>query len=163
MYLKYDVYQNENLIRSSWTIRSGEVTTTAMHHCLVLAGVRLTSVELAAVDQSFRSTTRPEMIGWRDICRAAVEVCNGGGLGSSGSGGVVDDLYWLAACQRGSSGQSPPTMRCNQCLARKEYRKQVLPENTMLPRKTLHELGPTVPSCNSLSAVFSFLETLARG
>lgn len=68
-------------------LSSGEVTRTAMRHCLVLAGVRLTSLELSAVDQSFRSTTRPEMIGWKAICRAAVEVCDGGGLGrSSGSG-----------------------------------------------------------------------------
>lgn len=57
----------------------GEVTCTAMRHCLVLAGVRLTSPELAAVDSAFRSTTRPEMIGWRDICRAAVDACNNTG------------------------------------------------------------------------------------
>lgn len=57
----------------------GEVTCTAMRHCLVLAGVRLTSPELAAVDSAFRSTTRPEMFGWRDICRAAVDACNNTG------------------------------------------------------------------------------------
>lgn len=70
-----------------------------MRHCLVLAGVRLTSLELSAVDQSFRSTTRPEMIGWRDICRAAVEVCNGGGLRCSGSGTGYVDLDVDGACR----------------------------------------------------------------
>eukprot|EP00752_Nemacystus_decipiens_P004962 g4515.t1 len=78
--------QLEDLLAHEDMLKTGEVTHTAMRHCLVLAGVRLTSLELAAVDQSFRSTKRPEMIGWRDICRAAVEACNGGGLGRSGSG-----------------------------------------------------------------------------
>lgn len=90
---------------------SGEVTRTAMRHCLVLAGVRLTSLELAAVDQSFRSTTRPEMIGWKEICRAAVEVCNGGGLGRIGGSGreglhaAVDDC--LAAWEGVNQARSP--------------------------------------------------------
>ncbi|CAM9155142.1 unnamed protein product, partial [Ectocarpus sp. 4 AP-2014] len=61
------------------TLKTGEVTCTAMRHCLVLADVRLTSPELAAVDSAFRSTTRPEMIGWRDICRAAVDAYNNTG------------------------------------------------------------------------------------
>jgi len=68
--------------------RRGEITCTAMRHCLVLAGIRLTSPELNAVDQSFRSTARPEMIYWRDICKAAVDACNGGSThGSSSAGG----------------------------------------------------------------------------
>ncbi|CAB1116756.1 unnamed protein product [Ectocarpus sp. CCAP 1310/34] len=61
---------------SGSTSQGGEVTCTAMRHCLVLADVRLTSPELAAVDSAFRSTTRPEMIGWRDICKAAVDAYN---------------------------------------------------------------------------------------
>ena len=53
--------------------RRGEVTSTAMRHCLVVAGANLTQPELMALDSSFRSTTRPEMIAWKDFCRAAVE------------------------------------------------------------------------------------------
>lgn len=49
----------------------GEVSCTAMRHCLVLAGVRLTSPELLALDKAFRSHTRPETIGWQDLCRVA--------------------------------------------------------------------------------------------
>ncbi|CAN0300802.1 unnamed protein product [Laminaria digitata] len=45
-----------------------------MRHCLVVAGASLTQPELMALDSSFRSTTRPEMIAWKDFCRAAVEI-----------------------------------------------------------------------------------------
>ncbi|CAM9108925.1 unnamed protein product [Ectocarpus sp. 12 AP-2014] len=71
--------QLEGFLSNEDTLKTGEVTCTAMRHCLVLAGVCLTSPELAAVDSAFRSTTRPEMIGWRDICRGAVDACNNTG------------------------------------------------------------------------------------
>lgn len=48
------------------------MTSTAMRHCLAVVGATLTQSELMALDSSFRSTSRPEMIAWKDFCRAAV-------------------------------------------------------------------------------------------
>lgn len=53
------------------------MTGTSLRHCLVLAGVRLTTPELVAVDKSFRSVRRPETIAWQDFCKAAVDAARG--------------------------------------------------------------------------------------
>eukprot|EP00903_Cladosiphon_okamuranus_P012495 g11700.t1 len=99
--------QLEDFLAHEDTLKTGEVTRTAMRHSLVLAGVRLTSLELSAVDQSFRSATRPEMIGWKDICRAAVEAYSGGGFGSSSGSGNIDggSTVGPVAARVGGSGR----------------------------------------------------------
>lgn len=61
-----DRYQHADCYR-------GEVTTTALKHCLMVAGVHLKASELTAVDRAFRSISRPEMIAWKDFCKAAVD------------------------------------------------------------------------------------------
>ena len=53
------------------------MTCPAMRHCLVLAGVRLTSPELMALERAFRSPTRPETITWQDLCRTAIRLNTG--------------------------------------------------------------------------------------
>ncbi|CAN0405098.1 unnamed protein product [Ascophyllum nodosum] len=81
----------EDFLAQEDDLNTGHVTCPAMRHCLVLAGVCLTSPELMALERAFRSPTRPETITWQDLCRTAIRL-NTGILGGASTMATSDHL-----------------------------------------------------------------------